>query len=112
VGTRLLISSCISCFGTQLSFADIADTTWQNYGIVQNVDILLTVILVIICHYGQMLTLLTLLTPIYGKKQALAIINKNFVRSAYLRSGPGSLVSWAIGHLPTSISAHQLPLFV
>jgi hypothetical protein len=34
----LTARSCISCFGTQLSLVDIVDTTWQNYGIAQNVE--------------------------------------------------------------------------
>jgi hypothetical protein len=65
----LTTRSFTSCFGTQLSIADIVDTTWQNDGIAQNVDHTLTVFLLIVCQYGQMLTLWTLLTPINGKKR-------------------------------------------
>jgi hypothetical protein len=49
-------------------FGDNVDHIWQNYGIAENVDKMLTASLLILWQRGQTLTLLTLLTPIYGEK--------------------------------------------
>jgi hypothetical protein len=71
VSTVVMVTakSCIPCICTQLSSVDIVDMILQNYGIAQNVDKVFTGFLLIVWQYGQMLTLLTLLTPIYGRKR-------------------------------------------
>jgi hypothetical protein len=72
--------SCISCFGTQLSSVDIA-AIWKDYSMARNVDKVETAFRSTLCQSGQMLKLLTLCTPIYGKNRntghAMVRIRKN-----------------------------------